>query len=237
MYDFRRRVVVVTGGGQGIGRATADAFLAAGATVIVWDKTADASNAVPSPLVDVSDAGSVARATTELLARHLQVDVLINNAGVNVGDQTAFGLSDATWEHVVGTSLKGTANVVRAVGPAMVRRKQGRIINTGSILGRAGVPGFSAYAAAKAGIEALTRTWARELGPYGVTVNAVVPGFIDTPLNAGLPKALVAELIARTPLGRPGLVQDVANAHLFLASDAAAFVNGALLHVDGGLTL
>ena len=146
MRDFGGKVVVVTGGGQGIGLATASAFVAAGATVIVWDRNTAALESAPGHSresgaaerreVDVFDVESVRRAADETLERHGQVDVLINNVGVNFGDQSATGITDATWEAILGTNLKGTVNTVRALSPAMVRRQRGRIINTSSILAR-----------------------------------------------------------------------------------------------------
>jgi len=247
MGDFSGKVVVVTGGGQGIGLATVEAFVAAGATVIVWDKNAAAlesarghspeRGAAERRQVDVLDVESVRRAADEALEQHGQVDVLINNAGVNFGDQSATGITDSTWEAILGTNLKGTVNTVRVLSPAMVRRQRGRIINTSSILARFPVPGLGAYSAAKAAVAAMTRAWARELGPHGITVNAVAPGFIDTPLNAGLPEDLIQAVVQRTPVGRQGRAVDVAYVHLFLASDEAAFINGAVVPVDGGLTL
>jgi 3-oxoacyl-[acyl-carrier protein] reductase len=244
---FKGKVVVVTGGGQGIGLATAEAFAAAAATVIVWERNPGgresapgrppALDAVDRRQVDVLDVESVRGAAEEALERHGRVDVLINNAGVNFGDQTARGITDATWEAILGTNLKGAVNTVRALSPAMIRRGWGRIINTSSILARFPLPGFGAYAAAKAALVAITRAWARELGPHGITVNAVAPGFIDTPLNAGLGEEAIEVVVQRTPVGRRGRAADVAYVHLFLASDEAAFVNGAVVPVDGGLTL
>lgn len=246
MADFSGRVVVVTGGEQGIGQATAEAFAAAAATVIVWDRSSRLGPSRPGSRtttamerwpVDVLDVESVRRASDQLLDRHGQVDVLVNNAGVNFADQGATVITDATFDAILGVNLKGTVNTVRALSPAMVRRQRGRIINTTSILARFPVPGLGAYSAAKAGVAAMTRAWARELGPHGITVNAVAPGFIDTPLNAGLPEELIQAVIQRTPLGRQGRPEDVASVHLFLASDEASFVNGAVVPVDGGLTL
>jgi 3-oxoacyl-[acyl-carrier protein] reductase len=230
LAGFAGRVVIVTGGAQGIGRATAEAFAAHGATVVVWDRKAAAP-------VDVLDVGAVERATAAVLAGHGRVDALINNAGVNFGDQGLAALADATWDAMLGANLKGAVNTVRAVAPAMIRRGHGRIVNTSSVLARHPLPAFSAYAAAKAGVEALTRAWARELGPHGITVNAVAPGFIDTAMNAGQDAEAAAAVVARTPAGRAGRAEDVARVHLFLASDEAAFVNGAIIPVDGGLTL
>ncbi len=241
MADFSGRVVVVTGGARGIGLATAEAFAAAAATVIVWDKDAGgverAAGGIEWRQVDVLDVESLRHAADQVLERHGQVDVLINNAGVNFGDQSATGISDPTWELILDTNLKGTVNAVRALSPAMVRRQRGRIINTSSILARFPLPGLGAYAAAKAAVAALTGAWARELGPHGITVNAVAPGFIDTPLNAGWPEELVQAVVRRTPVGRQGRSGEVACVHLFLASDEAAFINGAVVPVDGGLTL
>mgnify|MGYP001302910462 CR=1 FL=1 len=230
MGEFSGKVVVVSGGGQGIGLATVAVFAEAGATVVVWDR------AGTSP-VDVGDVESVQRGAEAVLARHGQVDVLINNAGVNFGDQGAAAISDAVWEAILGANLKGTVNTVRALSPSMVRRRQGRIVNTSSVLARFPVPAFAAYAAAKAGVEALTRAWAQELGPHGITVNAVAPGYIDTPMNAGHPQEMIRAIVARTPAGRRGRPEEVAQVHLFLASERAAFVNGAIVPVDGGLTL
>jgi 3-oxoacyl-[acyl-carrier protein] reductase len=228
---FAGRVVIVTGGARGIGRATADAFTRAGATVVVWDRLPAGA------AVDVLDVEAVGRATEAVLEAHGRVDVLVNNAGVNFGDQGLSALDDFTWDAMMATNLKGTVNTVRAVSPAMVRRGQGRIVNTSSVLARFPVPAFAAYAAAKAAVEALTRAWARELGPHGITVNAVAPGFIDTAMNAGQPEAVVAAVVGRTPAGRQGRAEDVAALHLFLCSDEAGFINGAVVPVDGGLTL
>ena len=229
--DFTGKVVIVTGGGQGIGFATATAFDDAGATVIAWDR-----NVRDAP-VDVADVDSVERAAKAVLEEHGQVDVLINNAGINFGVHGAATITDATWDAILATNLKGTVNTVRALSPAMVRAGRGRIINTSSILARFPLPFLGAYAASKAGIEALTRGWARELGPHGITVNAVAPGFVDTAFNAGQPDEIVQEVVRRTPVGRQGTPMDVAYVHLFLASDEAGFINGAIVPVDGGLTL
>ena len=239
MHDFMGKVVVITGGARGIGRATGEAFAAAGALVVAWDSIpADGSgNGVQMREVDVSSVEAVRTAADELLAAQGRVDVLNNNAGINVGEQGATTLSDATWDTIFDTNLKGAMNAVRALSPAMMRARQGRIVNTGSILATQPQARYAVYCAAKAALLTLTRTWAQELGPHGVTVNAVSPGLIDTPMNEGLDPTVRASLIAQTPVGRMGCPEDVAKAHLFLASGDAGFINGAVLAVDGGLTI
>ena len=248
VHDFNGKVVVITGGAQGIGLATGEVFASAGARVFVWDNNPAACAAAAAHLeakqmrvrlqeVDVRDSEEVQRAGTEVLERQGKVDVLINNAGVNFGDQSATEIGDETWEVILGTNLKGAVNAVRVLSPSMIRRKRGRIINTGSVLAHHPIPLFSAYAASKAALITLTLAWARELGPKGVTVNAVSPGFIDTAMNANLAAGVRAALIGRTPLRRMGHPREVASAHLFLASEEASFINGAVLAVDGGLTV
>ncbi len=248
MYDFSDKIVVITGGAQGIGLATSEAFAGAKARVMIWDSSSEALAAARGHLeaqieqvefrqVDVRDSGEVQQAADEVLQSHRKVDVLINNAGVNFGDQSAAGISDHTWETVLDTNLKGVVNAVRSLSPSMIRRGRGHLINTGSIQARSPVPSFSAYAASKAAVVTLTQAWARELGPMGITVNAVSPGFIDTPMNASLSAPMTEAVIQRTPLRRMGQPSEVASVHLFLASEGASFINGAVVAVDGGLTI
>ncbi len=248
MYDFSGQVVVITGGARGIGLATSEAFAGAGARVMIWDSSEEALAAARGHLeahaelvgfrqVDVRDADEVQKAAGEVLRSHRKVDVLINNAGVNFGDQSATGISDRTWETILDTNLKGVVHAVRSLSPGMIRRGQGRIINTGSIQAESPVPSFSAYAASKAAVVNLTRAWARELGPQGITVNAVSPGFIDTPMNSSLSPEIRQAVIHRTPLRRMGRPSEIASVHLFLASEGASFINGAVIAVDGGMTI
>lgn len=246
MKDRRRLeggVAVVTGGGRGIGRAVAQLFAAEGARVTVWELAPptecwweESPGEIVMDEVDVASAEGVRQAAARAVARHGRVDVLVNNAGCNIPHQPHLeALTEEELQQLLEVNLKGAVRVTRALLPHL--SAAGRIINISSILAAHGFPGQSAYAAGKAGLEALTRVWARELGPRGITVNAVAPGFIDTEINAGLAPELRRGVVARTALRRPGTPEDVARVCLFLASADAAFVTGACLPVDGGLRL
>lgn len=238
------KAAVVTGGGRGIGRAVAELFAAEGAAVVVWELAQPgerwweaSGDAITVEAVDVADGAAVAVAAGRAAAGFGGVDVLVNNAGVNLAQQPH--LDELTLEelqHLLDVNLKGAVSCAQALLPAMAGRR-GRIINVSSILAAQGFPGHAAYAASKAALEGLTRVWARELGPRGITVNAVAPGFIDTEMNAGLQPDLRRGVVGRTALRRLGTPEDVARVCLFLASADAAFVTGACLPVDGGLRL
>ncbi|MEO6325190.1 MAG: SDR family NAD(P)-dependent oxidoreductase [Thermoanaerobaculia bacterium] len=236
------RVAVITGGASGIGLATARRFLAEGASVSIWDL--DPSHAVEElhsegpvsgePL-DIRDGARVTVAAARVSERLGRVDILINNAGITRGYLDALRVSDEDWHAILDTNVTGALHCMQALVPGMKARGWGRILNVTSVLAASGFPGQTAYAASKSAIEGVTRVWASEFGPFGITVNAVRPGYIDTPMNAANGPGLVRHALARTPLGRLGLADDVASAFLFLASDDAAFITGAILPVDGGL--
>lgn len=235
---LRDKIAVVTGGARGIGRATVDRFRSEGAEVVVWDLDAGApENPVEGfTRVDVADASAVAVAAAELGERLPGIDILINNAGINLARSPS--VADVTaeeWRRVLDVNLSGALHCTQALLPLLRRRGGGRIVNFSSILAVAGFPGQSAYAAAKAGLLGLTRVWARELGPAGITVNAVVPGYIDTAMNSAAAVEFRKAIVARTALRRLGTADDVARVCLFLAGDDAAFVTGAAIPVDGGL--
>jgi 3-oxoacyl-[acyl-carrier protein] reductase len=231
------RVVIVTGGAAGIGRATVERFAAEGAKVMAWDVKTD-------PKVDVTDPVSVQRAVDDVIARYGRIDVLVNNAGivrdaqlVKWKDGVAGTMDDATFDAVINVNLKGVFLCTRAVVPHMIQARRGVILNASSIVGLYGNFGQTNYAATKAGVISFTRTWSRELGRYGIRVNAVAPGFIATDMVRAMPQKIVESMTAKTPLATLGEPNDIANAYVWLASDAAKFVSGAVLSVDGGLVL
>ena len=232
------KVVIVTGGAAGIGRATAEAFEREGARVVVWDVTSQ-------PKIDVTNTESVASAVDDVLAKHGRIDVLVNNAGIVRDSQlvkwkdgaVAATMDDATFDAVINVNLRGVFVCTRAVVPHMIAAGGGVILNASSIVGLYGNFGQTNYAATKAGVISFTQTWSRELGKFGIRVNAVAPGFIATEMVKAMPQKVLDSMAARTPLAKLGEPEDIANAYVWLASDAAKFVHGAVLSVDGGLVL
>jgi 3-oxoacyl-[acyl-carrier protein] reductase len=231
--NLEDKVVIVTGGAAGIGRATVTAFENEGARVVVWDV----------PDVNVTQAEAVNAATEKVVAEHGRIDVLVNNAGIVRDAQlvkwkdgaVVSQMDDATFDAVINVNLKGVFLCTRAVAPHMIRNGSGVILNASSIVGLYGNFGQTNYAATKAGVISFTKTWARELGRYNIRVNAVAPGFISTEMVKAMPQKVLDGMAAHTPLGKMGEPEDIANAYVWLASDAAKFVHGAVLSVDGGL--
>jgi len=242
------RVAVVTGAGRGIGAATARALAAAGARVGLLDREAGGLEALAAALpaasgqthralvVDVTDTAAVERAIGGLGRDWGRLDVLVNNAGI-VRDAQLQKATDEDWQLTQDVNLRGAFVCARAAVPFMLEAGWGRLLSATSVVARTGNFGQTAYAASKAGLIGLTRTWARELGPKGITANAVAPGFIATEMLESVPEKVVRELVARTPAGRMGQPEEVANVYVFLASDLAGFINGAVVGVDGGLML
>jgi 3-oxoacyl-[acyl-carrier protein] reductase len=238
------KVVVVTGAASGIGRATALRFAAEGCCVAGWDvKEAEPAEGVDYQIVNVAGAASVEAGIRAVVEKWGGVDVLVNNAGVLRDGQLvkykegalAGFMSGEQFDQVIGVNLKGVFHCARAVVPSMIARAGGVILNASSVVGLYGNFGQTNYVASKAGVIGMTKVWARELGKYGIRVNAVAPGFIATEMVRQIPEKILAGMTQRTPLGRIGTVEDVANAYLWLASDLASFVTGAVISVDGGV--
>jgi 3-oxoacyl-[acyl-carrier protein] reductase len=253
---LRGKVVIVTGGAAGIGRATARRFAAEGCRVAVWDLGGSDIDAFLAELsgaggegffqkVDVSDAAAVTAAADEVAERWGRIDVIVNNAGIlrdaqlvkwKNGEVVGM-MSDEEFEAVIGVNLRGVFHGARAVVPHMIRAGGGVILNASSVVGLYGNFGQTNYAATKAGVINMARTWSRELGRYNIRVNAVAPGFIATEILKSMPEKILEAMVKRTPIGRMGEPEDIANAYVFLASDAAAYVTGTCLSVDGGLVV
>jgi 3-oxoacyl-[acyl-carrier protein] reductase len=251
---LRDKVVIVTGAAAGIGRATARRFASEGCRVAAWDVNdagqeelqRELSSLGGEPLfrkTNVCDSRDVEAAVEETVGRWNTVDVLINNAGITrdaqlvkwKDGQVVSLMSDEAFDAVVSVNLKGVFICARAVVPHMIRHGSGVILNASSIVGLYGNFGQTNYAATKAGVIAFVRTWSRELGKYNIRVNAVAPGFIATDMLRTIPEKVAQSMVQHTPLGRMGAPDDVAEAYVWLASDAAAFITGAVLSVDGGL--
>jgi 3-oxoacyl-[acyl-carrier protein] reductase len=239
------RVVIVTGGAAGIGKATARRFAAAGARVAVWDVKEGEGSEGTFQKVDVTDPAAVEAAVAEVFERWGRIDVLVNNAGIvrdaqlvkwKNGEKTG-EMSERDFDAVISVNLKGVFLCTRAVAPRMIAGGGGAILNASSVVGLYGNFGQTNYAATKAGVISMTRTWARELGRYNIRVNAVAPGFIATEMAFSIPEKVLEGMVSHTPLGRLGKPEDVAEAYLWLASDAAGFITGTVLSVDGGLVL
>jgi 3-oxoacyl-[acyl-carrier protein] reductase len=247
LLSLRDRTAIVTGAGRGIGAATARAFAKAGAHVALVDT--DAGNVTRTaeeiglaggealPFTeDVTDAFAMERLVDRVVDDWGSLDILVNNAGI-VRDAALEDVTDEDWAATLDVNLRGVMLVTRAAVPHMLVRGFGRILSATSIVARYGNYGQTAYAASKAGIIGMTRVWARELGPKGITANCVAPGFIETDMLKEVPPKVVAQLLARTPLGRMGQPEEVANVYLLLASELGSFINGAVVAVDGGLLL
>jgi len=246
--SLKDRIAVVTGGSRGIGRAIAITLAAAGATVVVnyqrnaaaADETVAAITAADGAAIsiqaDVSVSADVERLFKTVIDQYGTVDILVNNAGIT-RDTLLLRMKEDDFDTVIDTNLRGVYLCTKAALRPMTRARSGRIINITSVVGLIGNAGQSNYAAAKAGIIGFTRAVAREMASRGITVNAVAPGYIETELTAGLGEQARAAILEAIPLRRFGTPQDVANLVCFLASDAAAYITGQTLTVDGGMVM
>jgi 3-oxoacyl-[acyl-carrier protein] reductase len=243
MARLKDKIAIITGGARGIGKAAAEVFTQEGATVIIWDML-EVGEETAQELrekgfscefmeISVTDVPAIEAAAREVRDRFGKIDILVNNAGIT-RDKTLLKMSYIEWQQVIDINLTGVFNCTKTIVPYMVEQQYGRIICTSSIVGVHGNFGQTNYAATKAGVVAMCRTWAKELGKYNITANAVAPGFIKTDMTDAIPDEVKAASIRQIPVGRMGEAKDIANAYLFLASDEASFVSGQVLGVNGG---
>ena len=246
MSEFEGKVVLVTGGTRGIGRACAALFAREGARVVLCGRNADTATAAAEEIrqdtggdvrgfeADVADPVAVdalVKSVTEALG---PVGILVNNAGIT-RDGLLMRMKDEQWAAVLNTNLNGVFHCCRAVTRGMLKQRYGRISNISSVIGVHGQAGQANYAAAKAGLIGFTKSLAQELASRTITVNVVAPGYIETDMTAGFSEEMRRAILDRIPLGRHGASQEVAEAVRFLASDAAAYITGIVLPIDGGL--
>ncbi len=244
---LENKVAIITGAGSGIGKETALLFAEEGAKIAVADVNERGGNETVAEIkkaggegffaqLDVTSREQSRRVVQDTLEKYGSIDVLINNAGI-IQDALVSKMTEEQWDRVINVNLKGAFNCIQAVVETMVNQGKGVIINTASIVGIFGNVGQTNYAATKAGLIGMTKTLGKELGKKGIRVNAVAPGFIITPMTSNLPEKILEMMREKTPLRRLGEPKDVAYAYLYLASDEAKFINGAVLCVDGGLVL
>ncbi|MBN9017739.1 MAG: SDR family oxidoreductase [Rhizobiales bacterium] len=241
MSKLRGRRAAVTGAASGIGRGIAETFAAAGARVAILDRDIAAARSVAAGIgdaalafaCDVADEASVASAFAAIEAEFGGVDILVNNAGV-LRDTPFAEMTISEWDRVMGINLRGTFLCTQQVVPGMKARGWGRIINLGSQLAHKGAAELTHYVASKAGVIGFTKALAHELARDGITVNAICPGIIETPMSAGVPPEVKAVVAAKLPIGRFGRVDEVTGAALLLASDEGSYFIGATLNMNGG---
>ena len=244
MGRLKNKVAIITGGLNGIGKATAIKFAHEGADIAIWDVLDDKANNLIKDLVEIgvkavfykiniAEAKAVHEGVLMVMTDFGKIDILINNAGI-LRDASLLKMTEDQFDTVIDVNLKGAFNCTKAVAPFMIANDYGRIIQASSIVALYGNFGQTNYVASKAGLIGMTKVWARELGRKGITVNAVAPGFIHTEMIESIPENVAKSLIEKVPCNRLGTVEEVANVYLFLASDEASFVNGAVISVDGG---
>ena len=247
MKRLENRVAIITGGTAGIGAATAIRFAQEGAKVILWARNAERGKAFIEKMkgmgleaefdaIDSSNYEAVCEAAKRVNDKYGKIDILINNAGIT-NDSTLKKMTIEQWQQVIDINLSGSFYCIKAITPYMLEKGYGRIVNASSVVALYGNFGQTNYVATKAGLIGMTKTLARELGKKGITVNAVAPGFIETDMVAKMPENVLDGMRAKVPVGRFGQPEEIASAYLFLASEEAAYINGATLSVDGGMTI
>jgi 3-oxoacyl-[acyl-carrier protein] reductase len=238
MPRLNNKVCLITGAAQGIGLATAETFAREGAIVVLADvKRCQSLGAqAEGHALDVTDRARVAAVVAEVLARHGRIDVLVNNAGITQ-DARLQKMTLEQFDRVIDVNLRAVFHCAQLVADAMVQQGSGVILNASSVVGIYGNYGQTNYAASKFGVIGFTKTWARELGPKGVRVNAVAPGFIETPILGTIPDKVISEMQQRVPLRRLGRPEEIASVYAFLASEDASYINGAVIEVSGGMSV
>ncbi|MBI3416732.1 MAG: 3-oxoacyl-[acyl-carrier-protein] reductase [Verrucomicrobia bacterium] len=247
MNELANQIAVVTGAGRGIGRAIALGLAVAGADVVCVSRTSENSEKVATEIralgrkawaiaVDVANGSAVTAAAEKILAEAGRVDILVNNAGVT-RDGLLMRMSEADWDTVLDTNLKGAFLFTKAFARSFIKQRSGRIINVASVIGLIGNAGQCNYAASKAGLIGFTKSAARELASRGITVNAIAPGFIDTDMTSALSDELRAEVLKKIPLNCFGQPEDIAQAARFLAGPAGRYITGQVFVIDGGMVM
>ena len=247
MKKLENKIAVITGGSDGLGRAAALRFASEGASVIIWDMNEEKGIQTIAEIeatggkaiftkVNTASFAEVEKACQDAVTAFGKIDILINNAGIT-RDASIKKMTPEMWQQVIDVNLTGVFNCAKCVGSVMVEKGYGRIVNTSSVVALYGNFGQTNYVATKAGVIGLTKTLAREFGRKGVTVNAVAPGFIATEMVKKMPENVLKAMEEKVPVGRLGRPDEIAAAYLFLSSDEAAYINGATLSVDGGITV
>lgn len=240
---LKDKVAIITGAAKGIGFATAKRFAQEGAKVMIADVNPEAVKAavdlIPGSeayVMNVTDRASIEAAVDQIMQRHGHIDILINNAGITQ-DARLVKMTEVQFDAVIDVNLKGVFNCTQLVVPHMLEAGKGAVVNASSVVGIYGNFGQTNYSATKFGVIGFTKTWARELGPKGIRVNAVCPGFIATEMVKAMPENILKDIERRSWLGRLGTPEEMANVYLFLASDEASYVNGVALEASGGISL
>jgi 3-oxoacyl-[acyl-carrier protein] reductase len=240
---LKNKIAIITGAAKGIGLSTAQRFAGEGAIVILADMNLEAAKGAAAQIpnaeayaMNVTVRASIQAVVDQVMQKHGRIDILINNAGITQ-DARLIKMTEAQFDAVIDVNLKGVFNCTQLIVPHMLEAKSGAIVNASSVVGIYGNFGQTNYSATKFGVIGFTKTWARELGPKGIRVNAICPGFVATEMIKAMPENILQDIERRSWLGRLGTPEEIANVYLFLASNEASFINGVALEVSGGISL